>query len=182
MFECLGCKREFLSLGGLNSHKRFCKEWRTLGLSKRDQRKGQTLEEVKNVQSTCPLCEKIFVNVFSMSAHKGHCSGKNNTTQLDSCRAWSKDKVLKPVEEIFVVCKKRNTAYVKRALIKLGIKKEICENCELKEWLGEKIAIEVDHIDGNNLNNQLDNLRFLCPNCHSQTPTWRGRNIKNKKI
>ena len=39
-----------------------------------------------------------------------------------------------------------------------------------------KNILQVDHIDGNYLNNLKDNLRFLCPNCHSQTSTWRGRN------
>lgn len=176
MKECLGCKKKFKTPGGLNSHKRFCKEWQELGLSRR--KNTLPMEERKKIPSKCPLCEKEFVNVFSMNAHKGHCSGKNNTKHLDEVRAWSKDKVLKSPDEIFKICETKNTAYVKRALIKLEIKEENkCENCGLDEWLGQKITIELDHINGNNLDNRLENLRFLCPNCHSLTPTWRGRNI-----
>ena len=45
-------------------------------------------------------------------------------------------------------------------------------------WQNGKIALEIDHIDGDNTNNQLSNLRYLCPNCHALTDTYRGRNIK----
>jgi hypothetical protein len=55
----------------------------------------------------------------------------------------------------------------------------ICDKCKLSEWLGEKIPLELEHIDGNHNNNERDNLKALCPNCHSLTPTWRGRNKKN---
>lgn len=56
-----------------------------------------------------------------------------------------------------------------------------CELCETKDWNGEKLTLDLDHIDGNRLNNDPDNLRFLCPNCHSQTETWRGRNTVKSK-
>jgi hypothetical protein len=47
--------------------------------------------------------------------------------------------------------------------------------------LGEKITLELEHKDGNHFNNQRDNLECLCPNCHSLTPTWRGRNKGDKR-
>jgi 5-methylcytosine-specific restriction endonuclease McrA len=56
-----------------------------------------------------------------------------------------------------------------------------CESCNNTEWLGNPITIELDHIDGDRHNNVKDNLRLLCPNCHSQTKTWRGRNINSGK-
>ena len=48
-----------------------------------------------------------------------------------------------------------------------------CLWCGIKEWNGKSIILELDHIDGNTNNNSRENLRFLCPNCHSQTDTWR---------
>jgi 5-methylcytosine-specific restriction endonuclease McrA len=54
-----------------------------------------------------------------------------------------------------------------------------CNRCGIGDWLGETLVLELEHIDGDNKNNSRDNLEFLCPNCHSQTKTWRGRN-KNK--
>ena len=56
-----------------------------------------------------------------------------------------------------------------------------CNRCRLNEWEGEKIPLEIEHIDGDNQNNERDNLIALCPNCHALTATWRGRNKQNKK-
>lgn len=54
-----------------------------------------------------------------------------------------------------------------------------CCQCGIEEiWNGSKLIFELDHIDGNNKNNLRENLRLLCPNCHSQTPTFRGRGRK----
>lgn len=51
-----------------------------------------------------------------------------------------------------------------------------CNRCGLSEWQGVKLTLELDHKDGNTANNKRDNLEGLCPNCHSITDTWRGRN------
>lgn len=62
-------------------------------------------------------------------------------------------------------------------LINEGIKEHKCESCGIEEWMNNPISLELDHIDGDRTNHTLDNLRILCPNCHSQTSTYRGKNI-----
>lgn len=63
-----------------------------------------------------------------------------------------------------------------------NIFKETCYECDIKDWNGKPIKLELDHINGINHDNRLENLRLLCPNCHSQTDTFRGRNINSGKI
>jgi hypothetical protein len=55
-----------------------------------------------------------------------------------------------------------------------------CNKCGVSEWQGFKIPLELEHKDGNNQNNTRENLEGLCPNCHSITDTWRGRNKPSK--
>lgn len=52
-----------------------------------------------------------------------------------------------------------------------------CTVCNIIEWNGKHIVLEIDHINGDNTDNRLENLRYLCPNCHSQTETYKGRNV-----
>ena len=65
---------------------------------------------------------------------------------------------------------------LRRALIALG-RAYRCESCDVGEsWNGRRLILHVDHIDGRFWDCRPENLRFLCPNCHSQTPTYAGRN------
>ena len=57
-----------------------------------------------------------------------------------------------------------------------------CECCGIENWLDKPINLEIHHKDGNRLNNNLNNLQLLCPNCHSYTETFRGKNILAKRI
>jgi hypothetical protein len=56
-----------------------------------------------------------------------------------------------------------------------------CSQCNITEWCEQKLNMQLDHIDGNNSNNQIENLRLLCPNCHSLTPTYCGKSINTGK-
>jgi len=54
-----------------------------------------------------------------------------------------------------------------------------CWTCGIEEWNKKPIVMELEHIDGNSENNNLENLSLICPNCHSQTPTYKGANKGN---
>jgi len=62
---------------------------------------------------------------------------------------------------------------LKVRLINEGFLEPTCAICERRYWVGETIPLQLDHINGNNDDNSLENLRLLCPNCHAQTPQYR---------
>lgn len=91
---------------------------------------------------------------------------------------WGKGRKLPAKRPIDVYL--RNKANIKsdklrQRLLREGIFEKKCSSCNLSEWLSKPIPLELDHIDGNHFNNALENLRILCPNCHSLTPTHRRR-------
>lgn len=73
------------------------------------------------------------------------------------------------------------TNKLRKKLLKEGLKEHICECCGNTTWNDMPIPLEVHHEDGNNANNQIENLRLLCPNCHALTDTYRGKNTKRHR-
>lgn len=69
-----------------------------------------------------------------------------------------------------------STNDLRQRLIKEGILEYRCVSCGLDRWLDNPIPLELDHINGDNRDHRLENLRLLCPNCHALTPTYRARN------
>lgn len=83
-----------------------------------------------------------------------------------------------PDEKVFV----ENSEYVnnrinlKERILKNGWMEYRCVECGLEgEWNGKPLVLQLDHINGRNNDHRLENLRFLCPNCHTQTPTYAGK-------
>lgn len=73
----------------------------------------------------------------------------------------------------------QNITKLKERIIREGIIPYKCAICgNTGEWLGNKLILQLDHINGKHFDHRKENLRFLCPNCHSQTETFSGKNKK----
>lgn len=96
-------------------------------------------------------------------------------------RRWSAGRQVSPrvpLAELLVVGRPTTTmGHLKKRLLAEGVLPLRCDMCGIQEWRGQAAPLELDHINGDRSDNRLDNLRLLCPNCHAQTPTYRGRNI-----
>lgn len=112
----------------------------------------------KNNEKIKERCDKL-----KLSTEHFKIFGKNTTSNR------------RPLEEILV----QNSNYLNLGRLKIrlvneGILKYRCAICgNTGTWMGEPLSLQLDHINGDHLDHRIENLRFLCPNCHSQQPTSR---------
>ena len=112
-------------------------------------------------EKKCLNCEKIITNKFCDSI----C--QNN---------FRKKETYKKIESGDITLNYRH--YKKYLIEKFGEKCMKCDWCEIHQITG-KVPIELEHCDGDSENNSLSNLKLLCPNCHSLTPTYKALNVGN---
>ena len=87
--------------------------------------------------------------------------------------------VAMPIADVLVGA--RHRGHLKRRLLGAGIKENRCEICGIEEWLGAPLSMALHHINGDGQDNRLENLQMLCPNCHSQTENFAGRNAARRR-
>lgn len=149
---CLACSRP-LAWAGRNN--KFCN--RACAAIYSNAQKSNA----RQIRWECRFCGKEHL---SLSAKIGkYCD--------HACQANSRKQ---DVVERVKLGEVKDRGLIRKALIRINGRS--CYECKLEEWHGHPLSVEVDHIDGNAGNNAFSNLRLLCPNCHSITKTWKGRN------
>ena len=150
--------------------------------------KEQLAEAIKNNLSIAGVCRELGIRPIGGNYKTLHYYIKeyNLDTSHFTGQGWNAGTRYRnihpkcPIEDILSgKVEYRNTLNLKNRLLKENIKEHKCENCGNSEWLGNKIPLELHHINGNNTDNRLENLQLLCPNCHALTDNYRGNNTRS---
>ena len=139
-------------------------------------------EAVTGSFSVTEVCRKVGL----CETGQGHLKMKKKLAQLEvdtSHFGSAHPRVLgylgyqEDLSKLLVKDSKATPTNLKRRLLKEGVFAAFCVNCASPpEWLGHPLTLQLDHINGDTRDNRVVNLRLLCPNCHSQTHTYAGRN------
>jgi hypothetical protein len=124
----------------------------------------------KTTKKYCKQCNKYFETYRNES---DFCSKTCYSLYLDAqiYDRMSIHELQTKIQEVFVLQDRIRNPQVRYWYSRIIEAK--CKECGLKdEWAGKKIALDIDHINGNSRDNRLENLRWLCPNCHRTTSTW----------
>ncbi len=153
--------------------------------------KGWTKEDLIEAAKTSVSIRQVLKKIRLVEAGGNYAQVKKyfkiyaiDTSHFKG-KLWSKGEKLpfKPrvdLKSILISNSNFQSYKLKLRLLREGLKQELCETCGwCQRSLDGRIPLELDHIDGDHKNNTLDNLRVLCPNCHSLQSTHRGRNRKN---
>lgn len=132
----------------------------------------------------------IELRLIPAGGNYAQITNRINALRLDTChfsgKGWNVGLKFRPVqpkslEQILVNGSTYQSHRLKQKLFAHGIKKPVCELCGwAQQSVDGRIPVELDHINGDHNDNRIENLRILCPNCHSLQPTHRGRNKKVK--
>lgn len=149
----------------------------------KNQRSKEEYENaIKNSHSIAGVCRYLGIKPVGGNYRIIHNAIKmyNIDTSHFTGQGWNVGLKFKPqkttdLKDILVENSNYQTYKLKLRLFNEGLKDKKCENCGLEIWMGKEIPLELHHINGDNSDNRLENILILCPNCHAQTDTYRGR-------
>jgi hypothetical protein len=120
---------------------------------------------------------KLHFSTFKRHALKYNLykpnTGGKGTKRPNSSKAIPLDEILNGLHPSY------STFKLKKRLYKANLKQNKCEECGIDSWCNKNLECELDHIDGDRTNHIFTNLRIICPNCHSQTHTYRFKKRLN---
>lgn len=150
-------------------------------MTKRKYTDGQFIEAVANSTSIRQVLGKLGLAMQGGNYASFHNIVKelNIDTNHFTGQGWKKDKTFGPrasLDDYFSGKQTVKSHKLRLRLLREGIFEYKCYKCNLSSWNNQPIPLELEHIDGDHLNNSLANLTILCPNCHAQTSTYRGKN------
>ena len=141
-------------------------------------------EEFKNLVKSCKTYTEILSHFGLMNRGDNHLTLKRRIDQLGLKFKSQYVSVFllrkKPIEEILVKGSRIQNHALKKRLIKEKVIEEKCSLCNQgNSWQGKYLSLHLDHINGDSTDNRLKNIRFLCPNCHSQTSNYCGKSKRH---
>lgn len=102
---------------------------------------------------------------------------QDKSTRMLAYHRWN----MIPLSEVLVKNSSYSRGSLKRRLVSEGVLKEVCTICGLSsQWHGNRLSLQLDHINGVYNDNRIENLRMLCPNCHSQTENFSGKKRRKR--
>ncbi len=139
----------------------------------------QVIDACKKVENFTELAHELGVSARTNNNIRFKKIIKENNIDISHWGAGSNKRKYN-FDDIFCENSKIPGQQLKKYIITFNILDlSKCSQCGISEWNEQRLTIQIDHINGNNRNNRLENLRGLCPNCHSLTETYCGKR-KNK--
>jgi len=172
--KCLNCNNNLLYEQRKN---KYCSTKCAAIHTQQDSGHRKWTTEEKQKQKELVLKNPYFNGIKNKEEAHGFKEGYDKNR-----RPFNSSDRIKAVNSVKLKCKINReklpfesfSKYVRKDIL-ISERGHKCENCNNSEWLNKKITLEVEHINGNNQDNNKTNLKLLCPNCHSLTPTWRRR-------